>query len=233
MRILAVGAHPDDLEILCAGTLAKYSKLGHEVIMAHVCRGDKGHLLIPPAKLAKIRKKEAEKSAKIINARVSELGIDDLDVYLEREAVIRCVELIRSTKPEVIITHSPDDYMPDHILASKIVFNASFIATLPHTKTKHKFYEKITPVYYMDTLAGANFLPTEYVDITETIEIKKKMLACHSSQLTWLKRHDNIDIIDFMITVAKFRGLQCSVKYAEAFRKIDVWGRNITKRFLP
>lgn len=64
MRILAVGAHPDDLEILCAGTLAKYSKLGHEVIMAHVCRGDKGHLLIPPAKLAKIRKKEAENPLK-------------------------------------------------------------------------------------------------------------------------------------------------------------------------
>ena len=233
MNILAVGAHPDDLEILCAGTLARYSRDGHRVIMAHVCNGNKGHHHIPPDKLAEVRDREAASSAKVIGAEHINLGTEDLDVYLEREQVLKCVELIRRTTPDVIITHSPDDYMPDHTVTSKLVFDASFIATLPHTKTEHEHFEKITPIYYADTLAGVKFQPEEYVDITETFVIKKKMLDCHKSQLKWLKEHDKIDILELIKTVARFRGLQCGVLYAEAFRKADVWGRNVPQRVLP
>ncbi len=112
MNVLAVGAHPDDLEILCAGTLARYSRDGYRVIMAHICSGNKGHHHIPPGELAEIRDKEAVSSAKLIGAEHINLGIEDLGVYLEREQVLACVELIRRTMPDVIITHSPDDYMP-------------------------------------------------------------------------------------------------------------------------
>ncbi len=233
MNILAVGAHPDDMEILCTGTLARYSRDGHSVIMAHICNGNKGHHHIPPDKLAEVRAREAGSSAKVIGAEHINLGIEDLDVYLEREQVLKCVELIRRTTPDVIITHSPDDYMPDHTVTSKLVFDASFIATLPHTKTEHEHFEKITPLYYTDTLAGVKFQPEEYVDISETFAVKKKMLACHESQLKWLKEHDKIDILEFIETVARFRGLQCGVLYAEAFRKADVWGRNTPHRVLP
>jgi LmbE family N-acetylglucosaminyl deacetylase len=111
--------------------------------------------------------------------------------------------------------------------------DASFSVAVPQLKTRNKFYPKIVPVYYMDTLAGVNFLPTEYVDISDVIETKKKMLLCHKSQVVWMKEHDKIDFIDFMMTITKFRGLQANVKYAEAFRKADVWPRNITKRLLP
>jgi LmbE family N-acetylglucosaminyl deacetylase len=233
MKILAVGAHSDDLEILCAGTLARYSHEGHKVIMAHLCKGDKGHHHIPPDELAKIRDEEAVSSASIIGAEHINLGIEDLDVYLEREQVSACVELIRQTRPDIIITHSPDDYMPDHTVTSELIFNSSFIATLPHTKTKHKYFEKMTPIYYMDTLAGVKFHPTEYVDISDTFSTKKEMLSCHQSQLKWLKEHDKIDILEFIEIAAKSRGLQCGVLYAEGFRKAEVWGRNTTKRLLP
>ena len=233
MNILAVGAHPDDLEILCVGTLAKYSREGNRVIMAHTCNGSMGHHHIPPDELAEIRNKEAISSAKIIGAEHINLGVEDLDIYMEREQILMCVELIRRTRPDVIITHSPDDYMPDHTVTSSLIFNASFIATLPHTKTESEYFEKLTPVYYMDTVAGVKFHPTEYVDVSDTLAVKKEMLSCHQSQLKWLKEHDKVDIVEFIEVVARYRGLQCGVLYAEGFQKADVWGRNTTRRLLP
>lgn len=233
MRVLAVGAHPDDLEILCGGTLAKYASQGAEVFMAHLCDGSRGHMIIPPDELVKIRDGEARKSAALIGAKSLTLDVIDLDAYVEREVVVNMVEVIRATRPDVIITHAPNDYMPDHTVTGTIVFNASFIATLPHTKTKSPHYEKLTPVYYMDTVAGVDSIPTEYVDITDFLETKLKMMSQHDSQIQWLKHHDNADMLDFIETVAKFRGLQCGCKYAEGFTHANRWGRNQTKRVLP
>ncbi|RKY79213.1 MAG: PIG-L family deacetylase [Deltaproteobacteria bacterium] len=233
MRVLAIGAHPDDLELLCAGTLAKYANQGHQVIMCHACNGNLGHFEIPRNELRDIRRQEAQNAAAVIGAESLTLDIADLDVYVERETKEKMTELIRKTKPDVIIAPSPDDYMPDHTLISRIAFDASFMATLPQLATETECHHLITPFYYMDTLAGVNFQPEVYVDITEVIEIKKRMLACHKSQTQWLKHHDKIDIIEFMITVARFRGLQCGVQYAEGFKPCRVWGRNTTKRWLP
>ncbi len=233
MNVLAVGAHPDDLEILCGGTLAKYAGEGHNVVMSHVCNGNKGHHHIPPDELAKTRDAEAEASSSVIGAEHISLDVDDLDAYVEREQVVKCVDLIRRTRPDVIITHSPDDYMPDHTVSARIVFDASFMATLPHLKTEYEHFDRVTPIYYMDTLAGVNFRPTEYVDISGTFQTKKKMLSCHESQLSWLKEHDKIDILEYIETVARFRGIQCGAEYAEAFSRVEKWGRNPSARLLP
>jgi N-acetylglucosamine malate deacetylase 1 len=233
MNVLAVGAHPDDLEILCGGTLAKYVSLGHNVVMAHFCNGNKGHHHIPPDELSETRDREALESSSVIGARHINLDIDDLDAYVEREQVLKCVDLIRQSEPDVIITHSPEDYMPDHTVSARIVFDASFVATLPHVKTEYKHFDRVTPIYYMDTLAGINFKPSEYVDITDTFETKKKMLSCHRSQLDWLKEHDKVDILDFIRKTAEFRGLQCGAVFAEAFSRVEKWGRNPSKRLLP
>lgn len=233
MNVLAVGAHPDDLEILCGGTLAKYAAEGHNVVMAHVCNGNKGHHHIPPGELAGTRDREAVESSSVIGARHVNLGIDDLDAYVEREQVLKCVDLIRSAEPDVIITHCPDDYMPDHSVSARLVFDASFAATLPHVKTGYGHFDRVTPVYYMDTLAGVNFKPSEYVDISGTFATKERMLSCHRSQLDWLKEHDKVDILQFIRTVAEFRGLQCGAEFAEAFSRVEKWGRNPLKRLLP
>lgn len=233
MNVLAVGAHPDDLEILCGGTLARYAEEGHRVVMAHICNGNKGHHHIPPDELAATRDGEAVASSSVIGAEHVNIDIDDLDAYVEREQVLKCVDLIRAAEPDVIITHSPEDYMPDHSVSSRIVFDASFVATLPHVKTKYKHFDRVTPIYYMDTLAGVNFRPSEYVDITGTFETKTRMLSCHRSQLDWLKEHDKVDILQFIRTVAEFRGLQCGAGFAEAFSRVEKWGRNPVKRLLP
>ncbi|NLD88245.1 MAG: hypothetical protein GX633_08325 [Clostridiales bacterium] len=236
MRILAVGCHPDDLEIGCGGTIAKYAKLGHTVIMCHVANGNMGHVEILPDDLRIIRTKEAEEAGKVLGAE-EVINIDVGDLYVtsfNEETALKIAEVIRYAKPDAIITHDEADYMRDHVETGKAVFNASFSTSINHYATKSPaFPGNSCPIYYMDTLAGVNFLPTEYVDITDTIEIKLEALSCHVSQIKWMLEHDKIDFIDFVRTCSKYRGLQCGVPYAEAFKSCMTWPRVPTKRFLP
>lgn len=234
MNILAIGCHPDDLEIGCAGTLAKYAERGDRVIMCHVANGNLGHVVIMPDELRKMRTKEAEDAAALIGAESINIDVGDMHVEAsERETINRLIEVVRYAKPDLIITHNPDDYMRDHQQTSQLAFHASFGSSLPHIQTATEAYGEIVPIFYMDTLAGINFVPTEYVDVTETIETKLKMLACHESQIKWMLEHDKIDFIDFVRTCSKYRGLQCGVPYAEGFRQYAGWPRFSTKRLLP
>lgn len=235
MNILAVGCHPDDLEIGCGGTLAKYAKQGHQVVMCHVANGNMGHAVIMPEELRAIRTEEAEAAGLKLRAKeVINLDIPDLEVDSQDKAlVIKMIDVVRRVKPDIIITHGPEDYMKDHVEVSRLVFEASFSSSIPHTETEHAFYPKIAPLYYMDTLAGVGFLPAEYVDISGEIEEKLDALNCHQSQIKWMLEHDRIDFLDFVRTVSKFRGLQCGAAYAEGFRRCETWPRICPGRLLP
>ena len=127
----------------------------------------------------------------------------------------------------------PDDYMCDHIAASKLAFDAAFMATVPHYVTKYPAIDKVAPIYYMETAAGAGFEPTEYVDITDYYEKKLEMLHCHQSQEVWLREHDNCDYSNELRILSEYRGMQCRVKYAEAFRACLVSNRIVPYRVLP
>ena len=234
MRVLAIGCHPDDIEIGCAGTLAKYKKAGHDVMICHVANGNMGHKVIQPDELREVRIAEAKASGELIGAEVITCDIGDLLVYnQEKSQRDKVVEVIRYARPDVILTHSPCDYMPDHVAVSNLVFDASFAATLPHYETETPYHENITPIYYMDHLAGVNFTPTEYVDITDTLDIKLEMLEKHVSQMKWMRDHDHIDFAEFVRTCARFRGLQCGTGYAEAFAQCYAWSRIRPGRYLP
>lgn len=234
MHVLAIGCHPDDIEIGCGGTLAKLSKMGHQVAMCHVASGDKGHMIIPPEELSIIRDKEARNAGELIGAQVVNLAIPDLEVNSNSEQLILAmVEVIREVRPDYIITHAPNDYMKDHMEVTKAVFDASFTASVPRFTTNKAHISHIPPIYYMDTLAGVGFLPTEYVDISTTIELKLQMINCHQSQVKWLKEHDGIDFLDSVRTISKFRGLQSDVAFAEGFTQCQAWHRLTTQRLLP
>ena len=235
MRVLAVGCHPDDLEIGCGGTLAKYARAGHEVFSAHAANGCLGHAVIERGELRKIRHAEAERAGAVLGVKeVFDLDIDDLAVseFCE-ESVLKMTGIIRYVRPDVIITHSPDDYMRDHVQTGRLVFNASFCSSVPHYLPGTPAHAKICPVYYMDTLAGVNFLPSEYVDVTDELETKLSALSCHESQIKWMLEHDNIDFLDFVRTCSKFRGLQFGAGYAEGFRRCETWPRIPAQRLLP
>lgn len=233
MNILAVGAHPDDLEILCAGTLARCAERGDRVTMLVMSDGSAGHAEIPPEVLAEIRSREARAAAARIGAELVWLGLRDEFVFNDEPTRLLLLNAIRGAQPEVIFTHNPDDYHPDHRATSRAVFDASFIMGLPNVRTEHPAHPGVATLYYFDTLAGQGFLPTEYVDITGAWETKRAMLAEHRSQVDWLRYHDQIDIFHFMEVVARFRGLQCGVSFAEGFRQADAWPRVKPHRLLP
>ena len=132
MNVLAIGCHPDDIEISCCGTLAKCVKRGDKVTVCHVANGNMGHEIIPPDELRQIRANEAKAAGKLAGIEVVTLDIGDLLVngydISQRDKV---TELIRKVQPDFIITHSPTDYMPDHLAVSRLVVDASFAASVP------------------------------------------------------------------------------------------------------
>lgn len=234
MRVLAIMCHPDDMELNCAGTLLKYKKQGHTVITCHVANGNMGHFTIMPDELREIRNLEAQRAAAIAGYEVVNADIGDLCVNsASEEQLNKMIKIIRDAKPDVIITHSPDDYCSDHVETSKLVFNASFSASCPHFKPELGEPTDVVPLYYVEHDDGINFIPTEYVDITEEMETKEEMLKCHESQLKWIKEHDGIDIVANQRIRAAFWGGQCRAKYAEVFKQFKGSGRMRTYRVLP
>ena len=234
MRVLAVGAHPDDLEILCGGTLARFVAEGHEVVMCNATRGDRGSFVHSSEELARIRGAEARRAAEACGAEHVTLGLRDAEVNAaDTEQQRAVVDLVREARPDLIITHYPNDYMSDHNETSRLVFDCSFHATLPLYETSRPPHQQVTPIYYMDTIMGLGFQPLEYVDVTATIETKAAMLEAHQSQLTWLRDHDDVDIVEQMRTMTRFRGQQCGVDYAEGFVPCLTHLRGTTRRLLP
>jgi len=231
--VLAVGAHPDDIEIVCAGTLAKYASQGVKVSIAVATDGSAGHMVIPPKELAEIRHEEAKNAARIIGADFYWLGFGDEMLPGDINTRLRFVEVIRRAKPDVILTHSPEDYHPDHRALSRLMFEASFVSGLKNVQTETPYHPGVQPLYYFDTISGLNFHPTEFVDITRTFEIKQQMLSCHKSQLQWLKDHDDVDFLFMTETLVRTRGYQSGAQFAEAYRSETVWPRPRTYRVLP
>jgi LmbE family N-acetylglucosaminyl deacetylase len=234
VNVLAVGAHPDDLEILCGGTLARFAAEGHAVTMCNATLGDRGSFAHTSAEIAAIRGDEARRAAELCGAAHVTLGLHDGEISAAEPGQRRLVvDLVRDTRPDLIITHFPQDYMSDHNEISRLVFDCSFHATLPLLETGKPHHASVTPLYYMDTIMGLGFQPTEYVDVTGTIDVKTAMLEAHQSQLTWLRDHDGVDIVEQMRSATRFRGLQCGVRYAEGFTPCLTWLRGTTRRLLP
>jgi LmbE family N-acetylglucosaminyl deacetylase len=235
VRVLAVGAHPDDLEILCAGTLLRYVQDSHDVVMCNVAAGDKGSTTHAQDEISAIRLQEARRSAEIAGAEHRTLGIPDCEVSAaDPEQRLQMVELIREARPEMILTHHPADYMGDHREVSALVFAAGVDATLSLLRTASPHHDVIAPpLYYMDTLAGVGFSPTEYVDISDVIETKLEMLAAHESQVRFLGGREDVSIRDDTRTASRFRGMQAGVRYAEGFVQCQTWLRGTTRRLLP
>jgi LmbE family N-acetylglucosaminyl deacetylase len=214
---------------------------GDKVIVCHVSTGNLGHVIIPPDELTIIRGNEAKTAGALAGIEVICAGFDDLEIYdNNREARDKIVDVIKYANPDLIITHYPDDYMPDHTAVSRLVFDASFTATLPNYCLQAPIYSnadtppaKLVPIYYMDTLAGVNFVPTDFVDISDVIDLKIQMLECHASQLVWMREHDGIDFADMVRTCSRYRGYQCGAGYAEGFRQAQYYLKGTTKRLLP
>ncbi|MBR6409994.1 MAG: PIG-L family deacetylase [Clostridia bacterium] len=234
MRVLSILCHPDDMELTCAGTLIKCRKRGDDVFACHLANGNMGHEVIPPDELREIRTREAENAGKLAGFEVINGDIGDLTLNgSDFEQVKKVIRIIRYVRPDMIITHDPADYCSDHTEVYRLVFNASFSASCPHFHPELGGATKVTPIYFAETSYAVNAVYKEYVDITEEMDLKMEMLACHKSQIDWLRDHDRIDVIHNETIKAADRGIQCGVKYAEGFNQLLAAQRLVPYRMLP
>lgn len=233
MKIMAIGAHPDDVEILCAGTLFRCKERGDEIAVCILTDGSAGHTEIGAEKIKKIRKKEAKKASELLDAELFWLGIQDEMLFDDKKTRLKLIETIRRFRPELILTHSENDYHPDHRAGFQLAFSCGFIASLKNVKTKSPYLDFIPLIYMMDTLSGIGFEPEEYVNISDSLDKKLKMLLMHKSQLKFLKELNNVDMVEMVKVQARFRGYQAGVTYAEGFKVVRGWARTPSKRVLP
>jgi LmbE family N-acetylglucosaminyl deacetylase len=204
LKLLVVGAHPDDPGTGCGGIMSKYTKNGHEVVSVYLTRGEAGIPGKTHADAAAIRTEEAKKACKIFGSRPIFVGQIDGNTKLDAERYDDMLKIIEKENPDIVLTHWPIDTHRDHRICSLLVYDAWL-------KTGGKF-----ALYYFEVMTGEqtqNFNPTDYVDITDVIDIKHKGCYQHISQ------HLEEDYFNTLLhgKMEIFRGMEGGYKYAEAF----------------
>ena len=228
-RVLGFMAHPDDVEIMCAGTLIRLKQeAGCEIIIATATSGDCGSTQMGPQEITRVRHDEAMASARVIGAEYYCAGMIDLFIMYDEPTLRRFIEIVRKARPDIVITHPPSDYMIDHENVSHLVRTACFGAPAPNCWTRDEDPAKpiaaVPHLYYADpvelkTPFGEAVTPDFVVDITDVMATKEKMLACHASQREWLRAHHGIDeYIEMMKRTAAQRGELIGRPHGEGFR---------------
>ena len=233
MNILAFGAHPDDIVLLCGGTLAKYASAGHKIFMAVVCRGDAVTTTLPPEEFGRLREEELRRSAAIINATVFPLGFPDFAIPSDYRVKLQIVEIIRRVTPEVIFTHDEEDYTMDHRRTAELLDDCFIMSRATGVKTESPSCSRHLMIYHMDTVGGGSFVPDVFVDITDFYHIKRKMMECHETEVLPYQGDPVVDTLEWMEVTARYRGIQAGVRYAEAFRWPRRWSRMEIQHLLP
>jgi LmbE family N-acetylglucosaminyl deacetylase len=228
-RLVAVMAHPDDVEITVGGTLFHLKALGWELGIVTMTAGDCGSPSLRPEDIARIRAGEAQAAADYLGAQYVCVGLADLEVFANVENIRRVVEVMRRFEPEVVIAPSPTDYMLDHEETSRLVREAAFALAIPNVQTRQNPPAKAghaTPaLYYADAIEGKDHFgqriyPQFYVDISPTLRAKREMLSRHASQREWLRSHHGVDeYLRQMTGWAATYGHECGCEYAEGFRQ--------------
>jgi LmbE family N-acetylglucosaminyl deacetylase len=202
LKVVCVGAHPDDPESGCAGTLARYAALGHAVTVIYLTRGERGIKDKTLDEAAAIRSAECEAACKIMGATAVFAGQIDGATEFNRARLDDFTKLLFAEEPDVVFTHWPIDTHMDHQVASFLTIRAQMSA------------RKRFPLYFFEVNTGSQtqgFAPNTYVNVTESLEQKKSALFAHVSQngeQIWRKHHE---------VVAGYRGREAGVTAAEAF----------------
>ncbi len=228
-RILAIHAHPDDIEFQCAGTLALLKERGHHITMATMTPGDCGSDELDSAAISEVRRGEARAAADVIEADYHCLEFRDLSIVFDNDSRNRVTEFVRKQRPDIVITAPPVDYMADHEVTSRLVRDACFNASVPNYKTKQwdpaDPPKKVPHLYYVDPVGGTDWYgnpiePGFIIDVSKAFETRLKMLACHASQREWLQRQHDIDeYMDACRRWAAQRGSEIGAEFGEAFRQ--------------
>lgn len=228
MNIVSIAAHQDDIELGCLGTLIKYQGRGDCAITnVTLTNGDKGSQhdpTVPYSEVSRIRIAEADAVAEALGGRHICLGYPDEYLYVSDVLINQVVEVLRNCRADLVLCPPPVDYNTDHTNASVIAYQAVMLAAVKTIFTDHAPLDRFPALYYMDAITGMEFQPTHYVDITDVFERKCEILSLHKSQMKNMER-SGWNLVKYARIVNAFRGLQCSVQYAEGFRPSLGWPR--------
>jgi N-acetylglucosamine malate deacetylase 1 len=189
LRILVIGAHPDDCDMKAGGVAALYRSLGHEIRFISVTNGESGHHMMSGRELADRRREEARRSGECLGIRYDVLEHRDGRLQPTLEARFGMIALIRDYQPDLILTHRPNDYHPDHRYTSQLVCDAAYMVTVPPIvpETPALNYNPVIAFLSDRFQRPYPFTPTVVVDIEPVLEQVTDMLNCHESQFyEWL-----------------------------------------------
>src|SRR6516165_10933501 len=189
LRLLIIGAHPDDADYHAGGTAALYRAGGHAVKMVSLTNGDAGHQSMHGPPLAQRRRAEAAAAGAVIGASYETWDNPDGELLPSLEVRRRVIGLIRSYRPDLVLTHRPNDYHPDHRYTSTVVQDAAFMVTVPAVcpETPHLTRDPVILYFSDDFKKPSAFSPDVVVDIGDEMATLIDMLHCHPSQFyEWL-----------------------------------------------
>ena len=224
----AIGAHPDDIEFSMAGTLMLLKEAGSEIHVMHIANGSCGSLELPAEEIARVRTEEARRAAELIGAVAHPPLVNDIDIMYDKLLLARVGAIMREVAPEILLVHSPQDYMEDHMIAGRLAVTAAFCRGMPNypTDPPHEAVDPPVTIYHAqphgnrDPL-GVPVVPSLFVDISGVIERKRAMLNCHQSQKVWLDHSQGMDsYLNTMEELGREVGsLSDRFEVAEGFRR--------------
>jgi N-acetylglucosamine malate deacetylase 1 len=190
---LAIAAHPDDIEFCMAGTLLLLRQAGWEIHYWNLASGNCGAARSSSAKTRAVRRREAQAAARLLEARYHPSFLDDLEIFYDDPTLRRVAAVIREVRPRVVLTHSPEDYMEDHMNTSRLAVTAAFARGMPNFRTRppRPATDQTVTIYHAmphglcDAL-GQRVKPGAFVNTSSVHDRKRAALACHRSQKEWL-----------------------------------------------
>ena len=236
ISVVAVEAHPDDVEMHCMGTLLLLRQQNAKITIISVSNGDKGAAHQPKrqyGRIARTRMEEAAAAAEMLGAEFVSLGAEDGYIEATPALLNDLTAAIRNGSADVVLAPNPDDYHLDHIVTSQLAFQASYYAALPQLPIDGACLSASPRLWYYDSTCGVDFQPETYVDVSSVIEEKRALARLHASQMENMRRIGGWDLVEHIEIVGRFRGLQSGVQYAEAFSSCRRFPRNHALSVLP
>jgi len=196
----AIAAHPDDVEFFMSGTLMRLKDTGYEIHYLNVANGCCGTTQYDSATIAQMRREEAINAAASIGAVFHESICDDLAIFYDKPTLAKVASLMREVAPEIVLTHSPTDYMEDHANTCRLAVSGAFTRGMPNFPVdppRDPIDQPVT-VYHAQPFSHLDPLrrpvhPDLFVDVTDIVERKVTMLAEHKSQKLWLDESQGHD----------------------------------------
>lgn len=227
-RVFAIAAHPDDIEFVMSGSMMLLKNAGYELHYMNIANGSCGSVQHDAEQTARIRRDEARQAAEFLGASFHESLTSDLEVFYDRPTLLRLSSIIRDVAPSILLIHSPQDYMEDHMNACRLALTAAFSRGMPNfpVEPPRPPIDQDIAVYHAQPHGncdglGSPVMPDLFVDVSSVIDRKREMLACHKSQKDWLDQSQGMNsYLDTMTELSHEVGrLTGEFEYAEGWRR--------------